>query len=272
MSMKEKLRKTPFLFSALSFVKYNIYLPVKRGHVAYYIKWSVSVKSKEIKKLSSWGFEDIKPFAPFTWRIGREKDRAYRRYYTATLNGTKCFIKIGKNDSTVKNEALVCAKLKGQKIRFMAEPLAVDMEFSANTVMLANEFIENMRSIGTVAEFEDFKRVCADFIKVLEELKKQELVHADIHKGNMMLTTEKKLILLDFGISIMNKTQKQVDYRSRPGTFYRNSADGKKRIYDDAYSFVKMFETLGLPRNWKQAEEFKSIEKMIDGYCVEVDL
>ena len=272
MSIKSRIKNSPLLYPIVFFVKYKIYLPLKRGHVSYYIKYSLFEKRKEIENLIKHGFESIEPMAPCSWRIGKEKDKAFRRYYTAVLNGKKCFIKVGVKDSTVKNEAEVYNAIKDADIDFIAKPLVIDLCFAEDTVMVSNEFIDGLKSLKSISDYEQFKELCSQFQSVLSRLKALQIVHADIHKANMMLTAQGKLILLDFGISIVGNKQKQVNYRARRGTFFRESPDGTTRVYDDAYSFVKMFETLDLDPSWKDAEEFCAIEKLQDDYSVTVIL
>lgn len=270
MRIKELLRKMPILFAILSFAKYKMYLPLKRGQVFYYVKYLICERKGEIKKLKKLGFNGIKTFEPFSWRIGKEKDKAHRRYYKAYYYGEKCFIKIGKNDSTVKNEAQIYLDLINEKIDFIAKILYIDMNFSKNTVLVANKFIENMHSIGETSGIDEFKKICFLFCGVLDELKKKEIIHADIHKGNLMITQEKKVILLDFGISIKEKKENCVDYKSRPGTFYITRKNDGIRTYDDAYSFVKMIELLNVPDDWKNSSEFDLVRKKIGNYSVDV--
>lgn len=272
MKIKELLRKIPVLFKILSFSKYKIYLPLRRGYVFYHIKYSLLEKKREIKKLKQLGFENIKIFEPLSWRIGKEKDRAYRRYYKAYYCSEQCFIKIGENDCTVKNEAQIYLDLKNEKIDFVSKILYIDMNFSDNTVLVANKFIENMRSIEKVCEIDEFKEICSSFCSVLDELKQKQIVHADIHKGNIMITRERKIILLDFGISIKDKKANCVDYKSRPGTFYILNEKQNIRTYDDAYSFVKMIELMNIPDEWENLSELKKVSEKIGCYSVDVTI
>ena len=115
-----------------------------------------------------------------------------------------------------------------------------------------------------------FESQCREFLEILDALESRDIIHADIHKNNLMLDQQGHLVLLDYGISMILRQDNSVDYKARPGTFYREK-DGV-RIYDDAYSFVMMLEGLGLPEQWKNAEIYRQVCDRVDGYTGTVTL
>ena len=76
-------------------------------------------------------------------------------------------------------------------------------------------------------------------------------------------------MILDFGISGCVGERNTVDYIARPGTHFREE-DGI-RIYDDAYSFVKMCERLDISENYK-VPSYNLIEDRIDKIILEVKI
>ena len=191
---------------------------------------------------------------------------AYRRYYVAAFNGKKVFIKIAKNDSTILNEIELGIHLKPYQLLFACEEEHYDKDFCADgTSMLASDYIENISSFAVPESYEAFAILCNDFLELLQQLELCNVVHADIHRNNLMMKNNGKLVLLDFGISKILSENNTVDYIARPGTYYRviNDNKGKYRIYDDAYSFCRLVESLEIPVEWLEAEEYQNIQRRI---------
>lgn len=271
MSIKNIIKKIPFAYKLLSFILYKVIMPFKSGFVKYYIYYCLSIKPNEIKQLKKRGFKNIKPFQPNTWRRGLGKDGAHRRYYLAIFDNDQCFIKVGKRDTTVKNEVRVAERLGKHSLRFVVPTVCFDKCFDDETVMIASKFVK-MHSITQELDCEKFASICKNYTSVLDNLRGLGIIHADIHKGNLMLDENNALILLDFGISIVNGMDIVVDYKARPGTFYVNSEDGMQRTYDDAYSFVKMVELLGIPNEWKKLSEYSEVKQRVGSFSVTIDL
>lgn len=272
MNLKNFIKSIRPLYYLLLYIKIKIVNPAMSGHLWYYISFSLRLKFSEVRKLKRRGFKKIKAFQPFTWRIGKGKDHAFRRYYTASLNNIDCFIKIGKNDITVANEAKIYNLIKGESLDFLANSIYIDESFDDNTVMIANEFISNLTPFANIYKKETFATVCSKFLKVLKKLETLGIIHADIHKGNIMCTPENSVVLLDFGISFLKGKEKLVDYNMRPGTFYIEDVVNKRRKYDDVYSFVKMIEGLDFPQEWLQDSNYNEIKKRIDKFSDWVQL
>lgn len=239
--IKQLIKSTPLLYKLLSFIKYKVINPIKSGRYAYYMKYIFTMKGKECTKLTELGLSNPKPFHFMDWRIGKGKDHAFRRYYIAEYKGQKCFVKIGKNDATIYNEYVTLSKLPHETFDFSPNMLIGQEEFDENTTMLAVEFIEGLEKFSCPADLISFEDLCNQFLHILDVLQSQKLVHADIHKGNLMLCGN-KLYLLDYGISMFTDQGNAINYVARPGTYYRTVEEG--RIYDDAYSFIKLMEVL----------------------------
>lgn len=259
------------------FFYYCIY-PFLNGYYSFMIKYFLSIKQEEVKFLKDYGFSDIRPFKSRSWRIGGEVDHAYRRYYTANCGSTLCFIKVAQNDSTIFNEISVAEQLAEKNIRFISKVMASDTNFAGGKQMLATEFIRGLHPISKESVYNDVEIVtapqlidcCKQMLKILDTLESLQLVHADIHKGNLMLDDNDNLILLDFGISKFLNRENDVNYSLRPGTFYRELAEG--RIYDDAYSFLKLICRYESCKEIENDDAYKDICYRIDKVqlCVKI--
>ncbi len=232
----------------------------------------------EVKMLKKIGFAQLNLFKTRSWRIGKELDHAYRRYYTGFYDGQKCFIKIAENDSTIENELFVAKNLIGKKFTFISKIICIDSSFDGNKKMLATIFTKGLHPLSKESIYHDVETVraeslldyCRQMRNILQQLEKIKLVHADIHKGNLMLDENDHLILLDFGISKFLDKGNNVDYISRPGTFYRNTSGG--RIYDDAYSFIQMINRYDAIKDIMESGEYKSIVERIDKVAFTVNI
>lgn len=270
MSLRELIRQFKWIHKPISCIfNYFIY-PVQNGYYSFMIKYLFCIKSKEFKALRNYGFKDIKPFKTRAWRIGTEKDHAHRRYYTAIYEGIKCFVKVALNDSTIGNEIAVAEQLKDKDLSFISKIIAVEKNFSGNKQLLATTFTSGLHPISEESIYNDVEVVsssklltyCKQMKEILQALEELKLVHADIHKGNLMLDANDNLILLDFGISKFLDKDNDVQYRYRPGTFYRETAEG--RVYDDAYSFIALINKYETCQEILNTNEYKAIFDRID--------
>lgn len=264
-TIKVRIRKIKWLHAITSFISYYFIKPFSRGYYMYMVKYLWSTYRGETKKLRVYGFTNIEIFKSRSWRIGRERDKAYRRYYSGLLNGSKCFIKIATNDLTIINEIEIAKKISPLNFVFSPKALAFDEHFGINTKMLAIEYkelhpIAKDNDIDLVTK-EELVNYCKQGKLILEALENVGVIHADIHKGNLLVDNNERLWLLDYGISKIINESNCVDYKSRPGTFYLQ--EGNTRTYDDAYSFVEMINKFPQSDNIKQTKEYCDIYSRI---------
>ena len=260
-SLINQLKKYPILFRPLSKLYWDVFLPIKSGFITYYVKYSLFEKRNDVYRLSWHQIRTPKPFKVRSWRIGKGKDKAFRRYYMGKYRGENCFIKIATNDSTVKNECRLHQHMVSFSFPFTPKILVIDEVFDDNTVMLCQEFQEGLSSYQLPDTVDEFKQYCLDFLNILKALEQAGIIHADIHGGNLM-RGKRNLVLLDFGISMAEGVENDVNYLARPGTFFRQ--EGNERKYDDAYSIICLLERLKIREEWKSLPEYQKVYQRID--------
>ena len=228
------------------------------------------MKHKEVKRLRDFSLTKAKPVNFLSWRVGKGKDKAYRRYYLAEYNSMKCFVKVGTNDATVKNEYSLLSQFDMSEIGFSPKYLVGSDIFSHNTTMVAVEYIYGLEKFKIPDDIEAFDMLCASFLEILKTLESNNIVHADVHKGNLMLQDD-KLILIDYGISMKKEVGNNIDYVARPGTYF--TENNGQRKYDDAYSFIKLLEYLDICDEFKKSGKYNEIKNRVDKFtfCVNVD-
>ena len=264
-------KKFPVIHKILSFIYNKFILNVTSGYYLKCAKYFITIYFPEKKHIKSYGFKKIKPFNTHGWRWGLGIDKAYRRYYKAVFDGKKCFVKVAKNDATIVNEIKINSYLKDKYggCDFTPNLVLTDNNFDKNTVMIALEFVENLETFNIPQNIEEFDYICKSFLDILQKLNDMDIIHADVHKGNLMLK-QNKVMLLDFGISKSVNVENTVDYKARPGTFYR--INGNTRTYNDAYSFVKMLEKMNVSEEFKKIESYKNIEKRCEDNSMTVEI
>lgn len=261
--IRNALIKYPIIFKIAKLIYRNIIVPINTGYFPKYYLYLIFTKHKEIKALKKLKFTSIEIYKPTIWRYGRGKDNAFRRYYTAFMDGKKYFIKIAtKNDSSVQNEIEIQGLLSEKEHYWTPTCLISKRNFYGNVSILAIEYEENLKKFTIPFKKKDFNKICLEYIKILDELNEIKLVHSDIHAGNLMLNNFNDLYLLDFGISRFTNKNNEVDYLARPGTFYREN--GVIRRYDDAYSFICLLDKLNIPKGWKNECYYQEIKRRID--------
>ena len=263
------IRKYKWIHKPISLFFFYFIYPFLNGYYRFMVNYILRIKKEEIKQLENYGFKNIKPYKSRSWRIGVEKDKAYRRYYTAVFNNQICFLKIAINDSTIGNEIQIAESLIKKNISFISKIICFDKNLAEGKQMLATEFTAGLHPISQESIYGDKEGVksdqlidyCTQMIDILKKLEAIGLVHADIHRGNLMLDAKNKLVLLDFGISKFIDKPNEVNYRYRPGTYYRETENG--RMYDDAYSFLQLINQYSSVAEIKDNECYKAIQSRI---------
>lgn len=257
------LKKYPIIFKPLSYIYKNVYLPISTGLVWFYVKYIIFIKLREVNALKKQGLYNIKPSKIRSWRLGKGKDKAYRRYYKAMYDNSKVFIKIATNDSTVINEIRLNSYLTDKNLDFIPKIFFLDESFDRNKAVIVFEYIDNLTEITRPNNYSDFEHICLNFHIILSKLYENRVIHADIHKGNIM-KRDGKIMLFDFGISICDYVKNEVDYVSRPGTYYVQK--GNIREYDDAYSLIQLIKSWNIPQQWCEAQSYKNIQEKLGKY------
>ena len=276
--IKSKARSWNWIYKPLSDFYQTLIRPIFNGYFIYMIKYYFLIRNNEVSKLKEYGFSNIATFKSKSWRRGTGQDHAHRRYYTANRSGIKCFIKVAENDKTIANEIVVSERLKGHNFSFTPKWVCSEDKFLGNLKMLAIEYQEGLHPIakednlGRTADIPEatLLQFCNEFLSICKQLDAVGLVHADIHKGNMMVDKDGHLCLLDFGISKFVDTCNDNDYKARPGTFYQ--VEGKIRIYDDVYSFLKMLERYPSSSKIKNSSVYKEVESRLGALKFKVEI
>lgn len=269
-NIKEYLRKYPIIFKVLSNIYQNFIRPITSGFIIYYLCYLYKDRRSDYYLLKRYKFKDIRQFRPRTWRYGKGKDNAFRRYYLAKLDDEKCFIKIAENDETVKNEIKIQKYLSSIEFKYTPTCKIADNSFNESIAILAISYIEDLKQIETPINSKNLDLICNEFINICDILFNAQIIHADIHKDNLLQKKDGSLMLLDFGISMANKIDNTVNYLARPGTYFKEF--GNIREYDDVYSFLKMLGSLGLNEELKHTDSYKKIKALDGRYSRKINL
>jgi len=217
---------------------------------------------RTITKLSAYGFSDISTHQVRRWLRIIRGEFLIRFYYFAKLNGEPCFIKIAKRDHTLKNEIYVNKYLIAHGATFMPRLLISDVDFDKDRTMLAFEAISDMREFEMPDNVTTFESVCKDFEDIFNFFREHGIIHNDVNDSNLLLDLNNHIILIDFGIAKSPESDNSHFRNSvQRGLYYQSSADS--RLYDDAYSFIRMLDDHNIPDVFRQNACYKRIEQLV---------
>lgn len=263
--MKKIIKSIKPLYWLLKIIYDKTVLRFKNGYFKHMKEYRRFIKANDFEGLKKNELSGIKIWKFDSWKFDSGLDHSYRRYYIATYHGKKCFVKIAKNDMTVLNEIYI-AEQKMQ-LDFSPKIYLTDRNFNGNSFLIVQEFIGGLSELYKTKEYKIFEMWCAEFNQISDILLKYKIVHNDVHKGNLLVRKkDNRLFLLDYGISAVLPDNKIIDYKARPGTFYKQTNENgvEIRIYDDAYSFVQEMHRLQFDKEWfDKSKQFKEIEKKV---------
>jgi len=222
-------------------------------------------------KLSSYGLSEISVYRVRRWYTYTEEEKIIRRYYKARFNGELCFIKVAKNDSTIKKEIFINKYLVQCDIEFIPKLLVSDEEYDVSTSLIVTEFIQNTHKFKLPEDEKTFEYICGELIAIHGCFHKLGIMHGDICNSNILLDSRNNISLIDFGVGWAPGSEifKVNDLYVR-GTYY--ILDGNIRTYDHAFSFLRMMDDCGISKEFKQKECYKKIEKLLGVHTYTVTL
>jgi serine/threonine protein kinase len=195
-----------------------------------------------------------------------------RFFYKAKYNGRECFIKLGENDAISMNREISANKyIKECGLDFIPDMLICDEFYDDDTVMIATEYIFGLKNFETPENQEHFEKVCVSFEYVHRCLEKFGIIHGDLNRSNIALRGN-DIILIDFGISWIPGADNHIPLKLLPGSGISYIKSGSTRIYDLAFSFIRILEECGISQDFKQQECYKRIEQLVGVHTHEEQL
>ena len=225
------------------------------------IKYLLSQYRRDRIKLSSYGISRVVFFKVRQWKFNKEKMRT-RVYYKAIRNGEKCFVKIGKSDGALKNEINIYKYLKQCNIKFVPQYLISEESYDNDRILLVLQYLEGVNKFKTPKTEDEFNHICNEFEAIHACFCKFGILQRDISITNIYMNNENKMVVTDFGMGVSPGSDVSlIDPESNVGTYFIFTE--KTRIYDDAYSFVRMLDECGIPSEYKEMECYRRIEKLV---------
>jgi len=222
-----------------------------------------------IAKLSRFGFAEVRAFRIQKWRRF-QTGNVFRYYYTAQFNGEKCFVKLS-NDSTIVNEIFVNSYITQCGVSFVPKLLIGDTNYAKDSYLLALEFRSDLSNFRLPDDEKAFESLCHEFRRVYDKFKEFGIIHGDISASNLLLDTDNRISLIDFGIGRVPGSEAiEIDMNTHCGTYYRTNKTGK--VYDDVYSFLCMLDDCGIPAAYKQKECYKNIKSLIGTHTYKISV
>ena len=230
--------------------------------VVYIVLYYLFSHRKHVVRLSKYGLTNIKTHQIRRWLRVVRGEKLVRFYYHAKLNNKPCFVKMAKQDSTLKNEIFINKYLTQCGATFAPRLLISDENYDKDTTMMVFETIVDVREFELPDNEATLESICECFEDIYKFFLEHGIVHGDINESNLLLSQDNQIILLDFGLaSSLESDISSLRDSVQHGYYYQFSANA--RIYDDAYSFLKMLDDSGVPEAFKKKECYQRIEKLV---------
>jgi len=195
------------------------------------------------------------------WYTGLGAEKLVRLFYRARYNGEPCFIKLVTNDSSIKKEIFINEYATQCNLDFIPKLLQSN-DINKNSSFLVTEFISGAKKFQMPNDEKSFETICANFIYIHDCLKKYDIIHGDISISNIILDSQNRIKLIDFGVGKAPGSEVFDTGRFiHRGTYYIPTNDS--RIYDNAFSFLKVMDAAGIPTAFKQKKCYKEIESLV---------
>ena len=229
------------------------------------IKKTISFKAKSLtihlqsisdkKRLKKLGFRKVEFL---TW-----SPKYLRKYYSAFSNGNMYFVKITNNDSASLNEIYVLEKLSLYDFSFIPSIKYLSKDFHKKS-LLVTSYSKGTKFINAIKNETSFDAFCFNAIQILNAFYQIGFVHGDIHEGNLLVSENGFIELIDFGIGTFVGGEQKTDYKTHFGTYYKIIKDKNRTIrrYDDAYSFVEFIKTCNVSAEWLNNQSYKELESL----------
>jgi len=217
---------------------------------------------KTVVKLASYGITDVRIYCVRRWYTCHGAEKTDRLFFKGVFNGTKCFIKLAANDSTIKKEIFINNYMTECGINFVPKLLLSDSNYNINSALLVTELIQDIKKFKLPDNERAFEVMCNKFEHIHSCLKKFSIVHGDISLSNVLVDKNACIILIDFGIGWVPGSEIfRTNHLIHHGTYYIESDN--VRIYDNAFSFLRVLDHSKIPAEYKQKECYKKIERLV---------
>lgn len=233
-----------------------------RRHRQFMDEYLAEQHRRTISQLADYGLSDLQLYRTENWYIGDDSEGTIRKYYKGNYRGETCFVKLAQNDSTIRNEIFVNHYVTSCDLPFVPRTLTSDKAFDTNTSLLVTQFFADLRNFEIPTDEHLFERYCGEFIEIHKCFRQFQIVHCDISATNLLINDKKQLVLIDFGIGKVPGSEiYEIDYRAHDGHYYVTK--GNSRIYDDAYSFLRMLDKAGLPDAYREMGSYRHIQQLV---------
>jgi len=224
-----------------------------------------------VEKLERCGMTDILPYRTDHWYIGDDADGTVRKYFSGMYRGEKCFAKLARRDSTIKNEIYVNDYITKNGISFVPKTLYFEYDHGDGDSLLITQFKTGIRNFEVPDSADKFQQICHMYLDICDQFSKIGVQHGDISESNMLLDPDGNILMTDFGIGRAPGSEVfEIDYKIHDGTYY--VTDGNTRIYDDIYSFLMMLDDCGIPEEFRNLPCFKNVKDQLGSFQFKVEL
>lgn len=196
-------------------------------------------------------------------------------YYKGKLNGNPVFIKWSTNNQAIKNEFQYARCLYEQNPSHFIKPIFYKEGDKGGFIVfdyITGDILEDKIVKGTLTSNEK-KTVVTSGFEILKQLKAANCSHRDVRPANILISSEGKILLIDFQFAVPIKGYKEKKYvRKNPQFAYGLGAEfAMARLkWNDAHSFLEIIKEMKLDKSEKRevAEYINNISLLQSGLSV----
>lgn len=219
-----------------------------------HIYWSALIRFKLKKYFHELKLKKVKPLKFVFWE--KKKKRAYKFLFSGFQRKEKVLVKIGFNDTSSNNEAIIYKKMCQNKSEYILFPNSITSKriSNSNYCVIVFPFI-SFPTLSHITSEEEFIRICDEACLILDYLFELDIVHADILARNIFLK-DNHLLLFDFDEAFCEAIEPVVSYRNH-GSFKRYIDE--KAILDDAHSFSCVLNRLSTNKDFLHLKNYQEL-------------
>ena len=196
-----------------------------------------------IKLLSSkYGFENIEEF-----RVNKKPSSGFTHFYTADYNGQRVFIKCGKGIYDAQKEFDLYETLHEQNPKYFPKAY-IYRNLSNNRMFLCTEYIDGINLsqefVNKIVDSEALRNMFDSLYEIGETLFKNKFIHRDLNGGNLIVTGNGTIKLIDFQHLIGGKFKENFENIVYPKKLRGTNKHLRPApfVWDDMYSIYKLMK------------------------------
>ena len=216
-----------------------------------------------VKRLSSFGITDIKPFRVDIWKAG-----AGANLFTGIYDSGQVFIKAFGDGDSLRREYLMLEYINNNLEGITANPLFYSCRFGDVPFLITNYIKGETLSKERWSEFNENQqeRVLEQLVSIVKKFASLGVIHRDLFPSNILITSDVRVYILDyeFAVDTTGRINKEWGENTNLLALYELGAPytTKKFSWNDADMLINLFNYFDESVMSKFPYAFSELEKL----------